>query len=150
MLFLVIFPTEKVLRIWDLIICNPNFTLVFAISIVCDLKSKLQIMNLNECMSCIRNLEGIIDINACIAYAGDILESLPGSFFNVNSLKNKENIHEYDNQFYLERPWEIPVELSILEKRMVPFISVFDLMSLSVETILMDIRTVPEFLNFNG
>lgn len=73
-------------------------------------------MNLNECMSCIRNLEGIIDLNACIAYAGDILESLPGSFFNVNSLKNKENINEYDNQFYLERPWEIPVELSIFKK----------------------------------
>ena len=95
-------------------------------------------------MSCIRNLEGIIDLNACIHYAGEILEFLPGSFFNVNSLKNKENIHEYDNQFYLDHPWEIPVELSVLEKRMIPYISVFDFMSLGAELILLDIRTVQE------
>ena len=111
---------------------------------MCDLKSKLQIMNLNECMSCIRNLEGIIDINSCIYYAGEILEYLPGSFFIVNSLKNKEQIHEYDNQFYLERPWEIPIELAILEKRLVPFISVFDFMGLGFDPIIIDIRTIQE------
>lgn len=140
-----IFTCDKILKIWDLIICNSNFTILFAMAIISDLKSKLLIMNLNECMSCIRNLEGIIDINSCIYYAGEILEHLPGSFFFVNSLKNKEEVGQYDNQFYLDHPWEIPMELSILEKRLVPYITVFDFLSITFDPIIIDIRNIQEY-----
>lgn len=102
-------------------------------------------MNLNECMSCIRNLEGIFDFHGCLFYAGELLECLPNSFFIVNSLKNNENINEFDNQFYRDHPWEIPLELSFLEKRQLPYISVFDFIGLKNEPLVIDIRTIQEF-----
>jgi hypothetical protein len=35
-----------------------NFLFTFGTAIMCDLKDKFMLMNLNDCLSCIRNLEG--------------------------------------------------------------------------------------------
>lgn len=101
-------------------------------------------MNLNDCMSCIRNLEGIVDFDACLHFSGELLEILPGSFFAVNSLKSQDKISDFESEFYTSRPWEIPLEFSILEKRFVPYISNFDLMSLKNDPLIIDIRSVQE------
>ena len=68
-----VFPIEKVIKIWNLLHCNPNAIYCFACSIMCDLKNKLLIMNLNEILSCIRNLEGTIDLENCIYYSGILI-----------------------------------------------------------------------------
>ncbi len=72
------FPVDKVAKIWDLAICNSNIIPIFAATIMCDLKDKLLLMNLNDCMSNIRNLEGIIDLNSCLNFAGMIYFKIIG------------------------------------------------------------------------
>ena len=42
-----------------------------------DLKENLQLLNFNECMSCIRNLEGIIDFDNVIYISGLLTQTLP-------------------------------------------------------------------------
>jgi hypothetical protein len=63
-------------------------------------------MSLSECLTNIRNLEGIIDFENCIYFAGLICENIPGSFFIVNFRNPKTDM--FNNEFYEERPWEIP------------------------------------------
>lgn len=38
--------------------------------IICDLKQKLLIMGLSDCLTNIRNLEGIIDLDNCLFFSG--------------------------------------------------------------------------------
>lgn len=102
-------------------------------------------MSLNECFASIRNLEGIIDFESCIYFAGKTLESLPSSFFELNTLKEGEDHSEYSNSiFYKERPWEIPKELEKYEKRIVPYLSVHDLDTLEKTPIFIDLRSPSE------
>ena len=143
-----VFSIDKTMKIWDLILCEPNLVILFAVAIMCDLKDKLGIMTLNDCISCIRNLEGVIDLDACLFFAGSLSEMIPSSLFVLNFKKEKSsNVDDYDNEFYQARPWEIPLDLVNLERRRVFYVTIFDIMSLNkVNPIIIDIRSSSEFV----
>ena len=140
-----VFSIEKVLKIWDLVIIDNNMIICFGAAIMIDLKDKLMLMNLSDCMSCIRNLEGIVDLDFCLYYSAFICQKLSSSFFSLNY--SQEEDQNYDTPFYKERPWEIPLEFHILECRSLVYISVFDLMAFN-EPIIVDIRNQTEFFFF--
>ena len=134
------FTVDQVLRIWDLVICNANFISVFAAVMMCDLKQKLVLMTLSECLNNMKNLEGIIDFDQCLSQAGKLCDMMPGSFFIVNTAKSNSGL--YDNEFYQSHPWEIPPTVSELQARPCFIISLHDL---SMPHLLVDVRSKREY-----
>ena len=70
-------------------------------------------MNLSDWLTNMKNLEGIIDFDNCLTFAGNfwnlgkLCDMLPGSFFIVNTVKSTSP-DLYSNEFYQTHPWEIP------------------------------------------
>src|SRR5690349_21540652 len=104
-----VFTIEKVVKIWKKMVIVEDFQYFFAAAVLCDLKSKLLLMDLNECLSCIKSLEGILDIESCINFAVTMSSCLLKNFLTINYCKEKGNETEYKNEFYSTRPWEIPL-----------------------------------------
>ncbi|KRX08311.1 Rab-GTPase-TBC domain [Pseudocohnilembus persalinus] len=60
-LFSMVFEVEIVQKIWDYILCNQDFTICFAVSLILELKDTILLQDQNDLMSFIKSFEGIIE-----------------------------------------------------------------------------------------
>ncbi|KAL4432320.1 hypothetical protein ABPG74_011079 [Tetrahymena malaccensis] len=143
-LFTMVFDINTVLKIWDFIICDCNFTLCFAVSLMIELKDHLMMKDSNELMSSIRNLEGVINTKNCWKYAQYLLKTLPETFLTLSYIQNENERNDYQKEFFKDCPWEIPPMYSVLSKRPIFYASIFDLLK-QKHVIYIDIRTKEEY-----
>lgn len=64
-----VFEMSTALRIWDILVCDSNFVICFAVSLMIELKDHLMVKDSNELLENIRNLEGIISSKNSWKYA---------------------------------------------------------------------------------
>lgn len=126
-LFTMVFEWGTALRIWDFAICDANFAVCFAASVMIELKDYLLTKDLNELMGSIRNLEGVItNSTRCWRYAQYLTKTLPESFMTLSYMVDSDR-NDYKSEFFADCPWEIPVPYAALAKRPIFFASIFDL-----------------------
>ena len=140
-LFSSVFPIEKIIKIWQKMILFNDFIVFVGLAMLLDLKTKLLIMNLNECLSTLKALESCVDIDNCVKYATVMSELIPRSMTIIVCGKEAE----YKNEFYQNRPWEIPDELAQITKKKGFYISVFDLLDSKTKNLIIDVRTEKEY-----
>jgi hypothetical protein len=75
-----VFQYEDSIRIWDLWLLNPGIKYIIGVLILVDLKEKLKLLSLSECLTNIRNLEGMVDLDNILYMSGVLAECLPGGF----------------------------------------------------------------------
>ncbi|KAL4478924.1 hypothetical protein ABPG72_019361 [Tetrahymena utriculariae] len=143
-LFTMVYDINTVLKIWDFIVCDCNFTLCFAVSLMIELKDHLMMKDSNELMSSIRNLEGVVNTKNCWKYAQYLLKTLPETFLTLSYIQNENERNDYQKEFFKDCPWEIPPMYSILSKRPIFYASIFDLLK-QKHVIYIDIRTKEEY-----
>lgn len=68
-IFSMVFELKTVLKLWDLAVCDSNFAICYAVSLMIELKDHLMMKDSNELMSSIRNLEGVSNSKTSIKYA---------------------------------------------------------------------------------
>jgi len=139
-----VFTIDKVKKIWEKMILMEDFQYLFAVSILCDLKSKLLLMDLNDCLSCIKSLEGIVDVDNCIKFAVMMTSLLSSNFFSIPYCSEEHNEDEYQNEFYSTRPWEVPINSVEVSNQRVFSISVFEMLALNKKPLVIDIRSEKE------
>lgn len=139
-----IFTIDRVIKIWEKMLVIPDFHYYFAAAMLCDLKSKIMLMDFNECAACIKNLEGLVDIDHCIQYAVVMAKSLPKSFLVLNYRKEGDD-EQFQNEFYTTRPWEIPPRLTDLTTQKNFSISIFEMVSLKHKPLIIDVRSEKEY-----
>lgn len=128
-------------------ICS-DFIIFMALAIISDLKSKLLISDLNECLSCLKHLEGIVDVENCLNFATVASQLIPESMLVCNLMKKgmSKNDEAFAGEFYEKRPWEIPYTEEALSKINSFQITVFELMmSLDMKPIILDVRPEKEY-----
>ena len=127
-------------------ICD-DFVIFMCLAVICDLRSKLLISDFSECISCLKHLEGIVDIENCLKFATIALQLIPQSILTCNIMKTdmEKGDQAFANEFYDKRPWEIPYTEEMLEQINSFHITVFELMmSLEQKPIILDVRTEKE------
>lgn len=136
--FAMVFDYQTVLRIWDFAICDANFAVCFAVSLMIELKDYLITKDSNELMGSIRNLEGVVNSKRCWRYAQYLLRTLPETFLTLSYMSESE-ICDNKRDFFADCPWEIPLTLTLLKERPIFFASIFDLLK-QKHVIFIDIR----------
>jgi len=96
-------------------------------------------MDINECLSSMKNLEGSIDVDSCIKFAVMLSSYIPKHFL-VNSSEGKEN----KKDSYIKRPWEASVDSIEASNNKVFKLSVSEMLQLDRKPLIIDIRSEKE------
>ena len=96
-------------------------------------------MDINECLSSMKNLEGSIDVDSCIRFAVMLSSYIPKHFL-VNSSEGKEN----KKDSYVKKPWKAPVESVEASNDKVFLLSVSEMLQLNIKPLIIDIRSEKE------
>lgn len=120
-----------------------DFIYLFVVAMLCDLKSKLLLMDANECMSSMKNLEGLIDVANCVKFAVMMSRILPKAILNLKTRKEQDEA-EYKKDYYKQRPWEIPRDLVEMNNARIFEISVEEMSRLRTKPLIIDVRPEKE------
>ena len=90
-LFAQVFDIEVVKKIWDFLFLDRDFIFLYAVSILSDLKARLSLLSLTDCMSMLKSLSGVLDYDLCLYYASELCLKIPKSFFYLNIRSQSKN-----------------------------------------------------------